>query len=184
MNKSMGWTALACLVAFGLGNATRADDDDEARLPRAVWKAIEAAFPGTDVDDADEEELELTVFEVTLKQGEDVFEAVITQDGTVMTVETECKQAALPPIAAAELLKLVGDGQLKTLERYERRARLGAIALPRPEVLYEAEYTKDGREYEVLIDGKGQVVEQDDDDGDDDSGDDDGDDDDRDGDDD
>ena len=73
-------------------------------------------------------------------------------------MEQPASREELPAAVRAALTKEAGEARVKELERKEIRAILTVQRLPTPQTVYEAEFEKDGKEIEILIDATGKVL--------------------------
>ena len=154
----LGTVAVSSLGALGAG-ARR-----EIQLPQAVRDAVQRSYPQATIRGTERGTLALKVYEVAVQDGARKLELIVAQDGTVVAVENHIAQSELPPAVQQTLAQAAGSAKVTDIDRVERRAKSGVVPLAQPQILYEAEWRKDGREIEIGIASDGSLVNQGDDD--------------------
>jgi hypothetical protein len=197
-SAGMKWMVVIAAVSL-LGWISYGEKENESlRLSDTIKAAVKALFPSASVEKAKAETEGIKTIEVELKDGEKECSVNLAEDGTVISVETEVAAEGLPEAVAKAVKEQTGGAEISTIQREEIRAVVKLVVLEKPETVYETQFVKDGKEYELKVAASGAVlamklakdeeededeaVEEDDDDGDDDmnadeEGDDDGDDD-------
>jgi hypothetical protein len=128
-----------------------------SNLPAPVLKALKDNRPGAEIDKLSiEKEHGVTVYDFEFKASQG--EMDVTEDGTVLDVETVIQMTELPEAVAATIRREAKGGAIKQLTRSEVRAEIvtdGGKArvsrLATPKYVYEAEFSKG--EIEVAADG-------------------------------
>ncbi|MBN2130360.1 MAG: PepSY-like domain-containing protein [Sedimentisphaerales bacterium] len=149
-------------VAALLSVATYAERDG-TRLPAAVRKALRNLYPDATLEEAKAEMEGMRVYEVELEQGERDVTLTVTPDGTVLEVETEIALEELPQPVKAALRRAAGDAQIEEVSKEVTHWVVTLKKLEKPEVSYEAEVVKDGREMELEFAADGTLLQEDDD---------------------
>ena len=127
-------------------------------LSKKAAAAIEKAFPKAKIVQVEPERKGVVVYEVELiRDGKEV-EILVTSDGQIVATENEIGKDDLPAAVAATVAKHAGDAEIKEIEKEEIRATLQFVALDKPQVVYEVEFLRDGREVELKIDGDGKIL--------------------------
>lgn len=88
--KTFVWTALAALGLCVLAAPAGAEEIDAKDLPEAVVKAIQTAYPGATINEAEvETEDGKTVYEVEIVKDKKEIDLDIAADGTILEAEEE-----------------------------------------------------------------------------------------------
>ncbi len=128
------------------------------RLPDAVTKAIAKDFTGYKIEEVERETEGIMVYEVELEASEDnELEAAFTEDGGLVTVESELKADQLPPAVAAAL---PAGAEVKEAEHIQTFAEVVLVPLEQPKTSYEVKVLLDGKMVELQISSDGSVVKQ------------------------
>ena len=137
-------------------------------LPPAAAAAIKKAFPTATIKEVEREKEGIVLYEVELKRNGGDVEVEVTADGQIVAVESKVKKADLPAPVAKTLARLAGRAKIKEIEREKIYAVVKMVKLAKPQVVYEAEFVRNGKEIEVKIaeDGKflGEKVKDEEDD--------------------
>ena len=113
-------TVAGLLAMLGLASVTRAEDTviPVERVPRAVLNAVNARFPGAEVQQATEEtQDEKPVYRLGMKHQRHSLNATFRGDGTVVLVETAVSKPALPRAVLRAAAQLVSRRQLSSARR-------------------------------------------------------------------
>ncbi len=134
--------AMTCLVLAA--GCSQTVDLNQVSPPAA--EAVKKAFPAASITKATLESGGTPkLYEVGLAQGEQVMEVTVSDDGSVVEVETVMALSEVPEPVREAVTKAVGDGKLFKLEKVEHRGkcREGKITpIDPPEVFYEAKYMR------------------------------------------
>ncbi len=121
--------------------------------------AIEAAFPGGEVDEVEAEyEGGVKLYEVELELDGRELEITVSPDGIIVEVETELAEGDVPELVAATIARVAGGATAVEVEREETRTDAKLAKLQKPRVIYEVEFVKDGKKREVEIAADGAVI--------------------------
>ena len=133
-------------------------------LPAIAKNIVDALFPSATIEKVEVEEEGIKFIEVDLMQAGKECSVNVTEDGTLLSFETEISAEDLPP-AVAQAIEETG-GEVKKIEQESIHAVVQLVELPEPVTVYEAKFIKDGKEYEIEIaaDGKVLAVEAEDED--------------------
>ncbi|MFH1732184.1 MAG: PepSY-like domain-containing protein, partial [Planctomycetota bacterium] len=146
LSKVAGIIALATVVIA----ASQTAYAEEIALPAPAANAVKAAFPGATVSEIEREnENGVLLYEVELKQNGAEIDVKVMADGTIVEVESKIAAKDLPAAVAKAVEKAAPGATIKEVERKEIRAALKAgkvVKLAKPEVVYEVEVVKDGKE--------------------------------------
>ena len=135
-------------------------DTPALKLPSPARAAVAAAFPGAVVTKVEEEhEYGLSLYEAELKADGKELEVTVSPDGIIVEVEMSVKAADLPEAVAAAIAGVAKGARILEYEKEEVRAVPKLTALDEPEVIYEAKFVKDGKQYEVEVAADGTVIE-------------------------
>ncbi|MHC4982977.1 MAG: PepSY-like domain-containing protein [Planctomycetota bacterium] len=127
-------------------------------LPKAVADAAKKAFPDAKIRKAGVEPESVMVYEVSFTENGTKREIAVTDDGTILEVETVVERKDLPEPVARALAKAAGDGKVRVIEKIEYLAEIKVVKLKKPKIAYEVKFRKDGRMREVKWDSKGKVL--------------------------
>ena len=167
---TVGLVAMTCLLLLGLmgGCATN--------LPPAAADAVKAAFPQARIGEVElDKEDGLNLYEVELRGNGQETEVAVSPDGVIVEVESEVSMKDLPKAVADAIAKAAAGAKIEKIEREETRAVVRAgklVKLDQPEVTYEAEFRKDGKEIEIEVAPDGTILKTEDEDDDEDGNDD------------
>jgi hypothetical protein len=137
-------------------------------LPDPVKALVESNYPQAKIEKVQLEKEGLTLYEIELKQDGLEYELTVAPDGTIVEEESQIKVEDLP-----EAVKTALAGA--KVEEAQRETTYWVVTLKKlekPEVVYEVEIERDGKELEVEIASDGTTLKQEFDDDDDDNGDD------------
>lgn len=155
------WIAIICCVAVAvlLCTVTYAEKGEKkGSLPAAIEAAVKALFPNAVIEKSEKEEEEVKMYEVELKEGDKKSTAKLTEDGTLVEIESVETIEALPA-AVANVIK-AQNGKIKNIEKAVEHAQLKVVKLDAPVTSYETEIIKDGKEIEIKIAADGTILEQ------------------------
>ena len=127
-------------------------------LSKKATKAIKKAFPQAKIVQVEPERKSVVLYEVELTRDGGEVEVLVTSDGQIVAAESEIGKDDLPAAVAAAVAKHAGDAEIKEIEKAEIRAALQFVALETPQVVYEVEFLRDGREVELKIDADGKIL--------------------------
>ena len=130
----------------------RADEEKVPldKLPKAVAGAVEKMFPKAKVVSASKEvEDKKTVYEVSIRDGEQNVQVTVTPEGEITEVEKEIAAKDLPKEVRATLAEKYGKVTFKKAEEVTKGKELTY------EVLL---VTKDKKTLEIKFDPKGKVL--------------------------
>jgi len=154
-------TVVLLVVVVGhiaAAKSTKGKKGKKPVLPPAAVAAIKKAFPKASIDEVKREKEVVVLYEVELEgNGKDV-EVKVTPAGQIVEVETKVVQGDLPEPVAKTLANLAGDAEVKEVEKKEIRAVIKVVELKKSQVVYEAEFVKNGKEVEVKIAEDGKLV--------------------------
>jgi len=163
--KAKGYRSAGMVLAVAalLSAATYAERGDGVRLPAAVRKALQSLYPGATPEEVKSEMEGMRVYEVELEQGERKFEVTLAPNGTVLEVETQVALEELPDPVKAALRRAAGGAEIEEISKEVTHWVLTLKKLDAPEVSYEAQVVKDGREIELEFAADGALLPNDDD---------------------
>ncbi len=147
---------VACHIAAA--KSTKEKKCKKPVLPPAAAAAIKKAFPQATVGEIEREKEGVVLYEVELDQNGQKIEVEVTTAGQIVEVEMEVAQEDLPEAVAKTLANLAGDAKVKKIEKEKTLAVIKVVVLKKPQVVYEAEFVKDGKEVEVKIAEDGKLV--------------------------
>jgi hypothetical protein len=167
------WLGLVVVLAFALTMSTgckkqevrEQEEKPEVELPAGVAAAVEANFPGAQIDFVEVvDEAGITLYEIEFK--DDAGEIEVATDGTIIDIVTIINAEDVPE-AAAEVFRQAAEGA--TIKRYEKseiwteiKQEEGVgklIKLDSPKYVYEAEIVKGTRTGEIEVDADGKIIE-------------------------
>ena len=151
---------LAVVVACHVAGAKNANGNKgrTPALPPDAAAAIKKAYPQATVGKIEREKESVVLYEVELDQNGEKLDVKVSSAGQVVEVENEVAQASLPETVAKALANLAGDAKVKKVERAKILAVITVVALEKPQIVYEAEFMKDGKEVEVKIGEDGKLL--------------------------
>ena len=166
------WTARIALlcIAIALSGTWAQDWEGETRLPEAVSRAVQKAFPGASILEVEREREDgMDLFEIEAAAKGRRVELEVSADGTIASVESSVKASELSEGDLKHIRRASGGGRVSRVVREEIRSVPVAgklTPLATPQVIYEINYKdKRGRSREVnMRSGDGKVIRDDDDD--------------------
>jgi hypothetical protein len=144
--------ATLCAVAYA------EKDEKECPLSAVVQAAVKALFPNAVIEKCKMDEEEIKMCEVKVKDGNQVSEIKLTEDGMVAEVETS-ETLATVPAAVAAALKAQGADVSKVKKEVEY-AQLKLVKLDTPVTTYEAKITKGEEKIEIKVAADGTIIKQ------------------------
>ena len=166
-----GWIVVIGVVVGSVVWAGR-EKQKKGRILSEIKTIVQDYYPGATIKKVAMEEEGMKVYEVELVQDGHAFEITVAPDGTLIEVESEVAEAALPPAVAAALAQAVQGGKIKELEQEDIYAKMQLVKLKSPQTVYEAVVTLNGQDVEISLSADGQILSNKVDDGEDDDGDD------------
>lgn len=154
------WGIVVILLLAGLALTLQwaRAGEHETKLPEAAEAKLKLAFPGAQIREVDEEEMDLAVYEVELMQDGREIELMISSDGVILNLKQDLKLNELPAPVANAARQLAGDGDVEEIELKETRGIVKAVTLGMPKTVYEIEIDKPGDVFEVELDETGKVL--------------------------
>ena len=139
--------ALAGLAGFSLAAEKKVQLKD---VPAAVQKTIGAETRNAQLKNIIEETQKgQTVYEVeTVLNDGKTRDFDVDKTGAVLEVELEMDLDSIPAPAKATIQKTVGTAKVTKIESITKKGKVN----------YEAAYTRDGKEREVLVQADGKIV--------------------------
>jgi len=138
------------------------DAQEVAALPEKAKAAVSKTFPKATITNVKTEyEDGAQVVEVELAEDGREMSVKMSSDGTLLSVESEVSVKDVPTTVIETVRKQAGGGRIKEAEKVEVRAviRNGKTArLREPQLLYEVEVEKGGREAEFKVTPDGKLL--------------------------
>lgn len=131
-------------------------------LPTDVRRTIEAMFPDGKIEEVGLERQVVQFYEVSVIVDGRKSELTLTSDGTVLEIEKRIDTDSAPKAVRDKIVQLAQDGALKEVEQVEVHARLQAVPLKEPQIIYEAEFRMATGERGVRLSQNGESVDVDD----------------------
>jgi hypothetical protein len=137
-------TRIALIALVGSGLAFAAPKLQLKDLPAAVQDTVTQTAKGAEIRNIDKEKEDGVVqYEVETMLNGKHRDFNVDVKGNLLLVEEETTLDAIPAAAKATILKKVGDGKLRTVEKFIKTGRA---------TIYEAAYTtKSGKKTEMLV---------------------------------
>jgi hypothetical protein len=154
----MKWMVVIVAVSLLGGMSYGEKDKGKPELSAAFKAVVKAMFPTASVDKVTVGVEGVKVVEIELKDGEKDCSIDLTEDGTVISVETQVAMKGLPKAVAKAIKDKAGDAEITVVERDEIRAVVKVVVLEKPETVYETKFVKDGKEYELKVAASGAVL--------------------------
>jgi uncharacterized membrane protein YkoI len=153
MRRFAGTCVVLGLVAFGVALAEdKAEKLSPDKLPKAVANAIKARFPEAKVTSAEKEvEDGKTVFDIELTSGGTKYEADILEDGTIIEIEKEIKEAP-EAVTKGVMAKYPKAKIVEVMERYKVKDKKETLSD------YEITIEDGGKKTEVVVSLDGKTV--------------------------
>jgi hypothetical protein len=143
---------MLCAVAYA------EKDEKECSLSTVVEAAVKALFPNGAISESKQEEEEIKVFKVEVKEGGKETDVKAAKDGTIMEVESEDSINTVPA-AVAETIK-AQNAEVKEVSKEVEYAKVQVVKLDTPITTYSADIVKDGKKIEIEIAADGKIIEQ------------------------
>ncbi len=155
--KIFGTATIAILVPFLLAFAL--DDEEqkisEKEVPAAVLKAFKAAYPtAKPVGYTREKENGQNVYEIEFKDSGKKFDAIYTPEGKLLILEQEINMKELPEIVLNQLKKEFKSFEVEIVEKISKDNLIYY------ELVVEIIEEKQEKEYEILFDADGKLLER------------------------
>lgn len=151
--KSIKQFTLALVLTAALPVLAAEKKEETIKLkdaPAAVQEAIKKAADGAKVKQVEKvTDGDKVIFEAIIVKGGKNIEVEFTPDGKIILMEEEVKLADCPAPVQATIKEQVGKGKINLLEKVIKDGV----------TYYEAEITKDGKDFEVFIALDGKVME-------------------------
>ncbi|OHB42562.1 MAG: hypothetical protein A2Y13_04575 [Planctomycetes bacterium GWC2_45_44] len=144
--------ATLCAVAYA------EKDEKECPLSAVVQAAVKALFPNAVIEKCKMKEEEIKMYEVKVKDGNQVSEIKLADDGMVAEVETS-ETLATVPTAVAQALKAQG-ADVSKIKKGVEYAQLKLVKLDTPITTYEAKVGKGEEKIEIKVAADGKIIKQ------------------------
>jgi hypothetical protein len=151
--------AVLAIAMFAAITSGKEGKEKMAELPKLAMAAIKNLFPSATVEKAEPEGISVAGFEVELKDGTEAKSAIVSSDGTVVSVESKVAAEALPKAVATAISEKIKGGKVLGAEKEETYMEPQLVKLAKTKTTYEAEVTADGKTYEIVVDAAGIVLE-------------------------
>jgi uncharacterized membrane protein YkoI len=157
MKRVRGWLMAGIVLCTLAGIMARADDEKEEKVPldkvpKAVLKAVKAKFKDAKLVSAEKESANgKVVYEINLKVKDQTIEVSATPDGKIISIEKTISVKELPKPVAETLARKYPKAAIKVVEEIRHGEKVSY------EVLL---VTADKKTFEVVLDPKGKVVEE------------------------
>lgn len=151
--KPLSSLALTALLLTAL--ASRAADKKEETIklkdaPAAVQETIKKSAEGAKIKQVEKvTDGDKVIYEAIIVKGGKNLEVEVAPDGKIILMEEEVKLAECPAPVQATIKTEVGKGKITLLEKVTKDGS----------IYYEVEFSKDGKDLEVLIALDGKVME-------------------------
>lgn len=156
MSLCLPGVVLAALTAVTLGEDKKEEKIPLDKVPRAVMEAINARFPGANVESVEREtEAGKVVYDVELKHKSRKYEMDIHEDGTVVELEKEVAAEDVPE--AVRKAVRAEFPRAKVREFMEVNRVKGKDETP---IHYEVTLSINGKEREVVVSLDGKVLKR------------------------
>lgn len=154
------WIIVTCctIAAAVLCTAVYGEKSGKVSLPAAIEAAVKAVLPNAVIEKGQKEEEKIAIYEVKVKEGDKPSEVELTEDGTILKIESDEAMDKLPA-AVANAIK-AQNAKIKRTGKGIEYAQLKPVKLDTPATIYEAELIKDGKEYEYKIAADGTILKQ------------------------
>lgn len=155
------WIVIGCCIMFAVmlcAAAYAEKGEKKCSLPAAVEAAVKALFPNGAISESKQEEEEIKVFEVEVKDGNSEFDVKAAKDGTIMEVESDETIDTVPAAVAAAIK--AQNAEVKEISKEVEYAKVQIVKLDTPITTYSAEIVKDGKKIELEIAADGKIIEQ------------------------
>jgi len=129
-------------------------------LPDAVKGTINALYPEAVIEKVEVEKEGLKVYEIELKLNGQEFEVTVAPDGTIIEIESEVAIDDLPDAVKAAIAKAIEGAEIKKVEEEVTYWAVTLKKLETPQITYEVELIKDGKEIEIEVAADGTILEQ------------------------
>ena len=156
-----GWVAIVIagtMLQSGCAEpACKMHAGKKAVLPSEAEASLQRAFPGATIEEVKMEDK--GIYEVELQKDGAEMEAEVTAAG--MILETSCAVAAkdLPKAVQDAIAKAAPGAKIEEAKREETLADAKTGKLPAPQVAFEVELAKDGKEGELKVAADGTILD-------------------------
>jgi uncharacterized membrane protein YkoI len=145
--------ALVAVVAY-------ASQDERVELPAAVQAALDAQYPGAEVEESEIDVEGIRVYEIELQTADGKeCEVAIAADGTILEIETETALDKLPQAVRDAIIAAADNAKIEDVAVEEALYEVALQKLATPEISYEAELIQDGQEVELELAADGSILE-------------------------
>ncbi|HBG28111.1 MAG: hypothetical protein A2Y10_00885 [Planctomycetes bacterium GWF2_41_51] len=149
---------VCCIAAAIICTATNADNEEKCSLPQAVAAALKALMPDAVIENSEMEEETVKLYEAKLKDGQKEYDIKLSEDGTLVEVES-IETLDTVPAAVAETIKSQ-NAEIKKIEKAVEHAQIKVVKLEIPVTIYEAKIVKDGKAVEIKMNAEGKILNQ------------------------
>jgi uncharacterized membrane protein YkoI len=159
--KKGKWVFVAVLVAALVAVVAYASQDERVELPAAVQAALDAQYPGAEVEESEIDVEGIRVYEIELQTADGTeCEVAIAADGTILEIETETALDKLPQAIRDAIVAAADGAKIEDVTVEEALYEVALQKLAAPEISYEAELIQDGEEVELELAADGSVLER------------------------
>jgi len=148
--------ATICVTAFAKEHCKHCKK--VVQLPDSINAVVKKMCPSADIKKVEMKNMHIKAYDIDLKEQDKETSLLICEDGTVISFESEIPFENLPKNVAATVSDNVKNAKIVEAEKKEKYAVVKLVKLPETQILYETKVVKDGKEYEILVDGNGNLV--------------------------
>ncbi len=127
-------------------------------LPEAVKQAIHATVPDARVIGVEYERRVVRLIEVTLMDGDQDYDVIFSEDGTILAIDQPIAPRDLPSAVRDAIKAMPGNPKIHEAEQVKTLAELRATPLTRPRIEYEVKIRVDDKLYDVTISQDGSTI--------------------------
>jgi uncharacterized membrane protein YkoI len=148
-------SALTLVVCLAFGSITRAQEEKVPldKVPAKVKDGVKAKFPGAEMVAASKEkEGDKTVYEISIKNKGQNIDVTLTEDGKIVSIESEIAAKDLPKPVAEALEKKYPKATVEKIEEISKGDK----------ITYELVIKFGEKKLEVVFDPQGKFVTEED----------------------
>lgn len=157
--KPVIFMALTCVMMCAVVYAHK-HKGKKSWLPDAVKAAIQASYPGAEIEEVEKEYEGVKLYEVELEQNEKEMKVTFAKDGAIVEVETKVSMESLPEAVSKAITEAAAGAKIKKVEKEVIYAVVKLVKLDTPKTVYEAKLIKDGKKHEIEVAADGKVLKQ------------------------
>jgi len=145
--------AAICVTTFAREKCKK-----QVQLSDSANAVIKKMYPSAEIKKNDMETLKMPAYEVELIENGRDTSVILSEDGTIVSIESEVAADTLPEKVALLISEKVKDAKVLKAEKEDKYAAVKLMKLSGTQTSYEVDVAKDDQKYEIAADSSGNLI--------------------------